>query len=723
MQSRSLVGALLVSSLVLLAGCNLLQPLFTGTPAPAPGKTQVSNATPTGSPGATDGGNATPAPGATAAPVPQNPLVPRFNTLGDLALGYLLVGNSGAALGGSASGPSALVGDNAMLINNAGGALVGNAGGALAGNSGGALVGNAGAGLIGNSGAGLIGNSGGAYRIAATIEAVSNGFVYLTTPDERLYVNADRRVLQTLTSPDGTFKIFAPATESLVVNVLLKANRRLTALVDTSASASASAKVDLASTLVTEYLRAKAAQYGFTFRDVLTDAGARAALASITDLTRELVASEEVVGTFQPADLALNNLPTLRHKYVIAFGERSKPISDGWVSLLKAVLDDPDAPDLKYRPLAITTVDTSVAAGLFVLAVGAAPDGSTYVVAQNVGTTELHRVKPNGDKERLFAKRRLGDDALGLVQSLKFTPEGKMLIPDHGQGIVALFDPTAAFTDPPFMNFLEPDSWTNPKLLFDAYNLPTNGSLPLDVALDDDADPGMYLADAKHHSVWYIKSVFGTQVFPEAPLAGVIVDNEGQVPGATDSVPAAIADQVKLNTPSAIAFHKRADGSKYLFVADAGDQILIEINLETKAVRRIAGVVPPHNGLAPRLASCYSPTEEGSPAVEAHLNFPNQILFDAKERLVFADTRNNLVRLVDVFAPTPRIWTVAGRFQPDDDTCGTAPDLPPFALGNGEARGVAIGDPVGMGLDAAGNLLLSDNRTNRVRKLWLGMLD
>ena len=172
-----------------------------------------------------------------------------------------------------------------------------------------------------------------------------------------------------------------------------------------------------------------------------------------------------------------------------------------------------------------------------------------------------------------------------------------------------------------------------------------------------------------------------------------------------------------------MTFHRRAsDHTPFLYVADGGDQVLIEINLDSGAVRRIAGVVPPDNGGAPRKALCYDPAEEGGSPLAAHLRFPHKILFDSQERLVLADTDNNLVRLVTVYDPTPAIWTVAGIAQPDDDACGPWRRLPPFAFADGEARKVAVGSVQGMALDGAGNLILSDVQSNRVRKLWLSYL-
>ncbi len=655
-----------------------------------------------------DTGQVKPAPVGT--PVPVAP--PNRGVFTELDLGYLVVA-AGGVINGVVAGPQTLIG-------NTGAALIGNTGAALIGNTGAALIGNTGAALTQNTGTGLIGNTGAAYRVGAVQAKVANGFVYLTAPDERFYVDAERKLYGTVTDADGKFALAGPATDSVVVNVLLKGNRRLSAVVVPGATGSLD--VDLASTLVTEFIRSKAIEHGFGFSQTVATSEARASLGRLVALTKTLFDQDAALGWLQTEDFAINNLPLLRQHYVAAFGSAADhALSDEWTAFLKLAAGNAAAPEARYRPLALTTVEAGIPVGNAALGVAADGLGNVFVADLNRSSAAIRQVSGQGTMRTVFVKARSGDDSLAYVAHLAMTPDGKLLIPDGGKGLIALLDSVAPVAAQPIMDFNHPELWTNPAFLLDTYYV-TGGALAVDVALDDDPEPGMYFVDPNAHAVWYVPKALSASPAEGsiAPFAGV----PGEVPGATDPVPAADLSGLKLNQPSAVTFHKRKDGRRFLYVTDNGDHTIVEIDLDSpdpKAVRRVAGEVPPWREGVYRRPLCYTPAEEGGDPLAAHLRFPQKVLFDANDRLVIADGDNNLVRVADIYSASPRIWTVAGIAQPDDDDCGLVPKIAPFAYEDGEARKVALGAPMGMALDLEGNLLIAD-QTNRVRKLWLSFL-
>ena len=167
-------------------------------------------------------------------------------------------------------------------------------------------------------------------------------------------------------------------------------------------------------------------------------------------------------------------------------------------------------------------------------------------------------------------------------------------------------------------------------------------------------------------------------------------------------------------------------------MADNGDHAIVRINLSNpdEMVKRVVGAMPPPSTAyvssdgkkGPRKALCYSPSEEGDLANKAHLRFPQKMLFDSSGRMLVADGDNRLIRIATVHDDTPRVWTIAGRPQETNGACESIGLPPPFSNEDGEAKAVALGEVSGMALDPDGNLILSDVRSNRVRKIWTSFL-
>lgn len=97
---------------------------------------------------------------------------------------------------------------------------------------------------------------------------------------------------------------------------------------------------------------------------------------------------------------------------------------------------------------------------------------------------------------------------------------------------------------------------------------------------------------------------------------------------------------------------------------------------------------------------------DGGPATAAFLNIPNDVVLDAAGNLYIADSNNHRVR--KVAAGSGIITTFAGTGQEGSSGDG------------GPATMAALALPLGLAVDAAGNIYIADRNNNRVRKVAAG---
>ncbi len=178
----------------------------------------------------------------------------------------------------------------------------------------------------------------------------------------------------------------------------------------------------------------------------------------------------------------------------------------------------------------------------------------------------------------------------------------------------------------------------------------TQLSMPVGVAAA--ADGSLYIADTYNNRL--------RKVSP----AGVISTVAGDGNGA-------------LNTPAGLAI----DSAGNLYLADAGNQRVVKIATDGTIVT-VAG-----NGSAGFAG-------DGGPAISAQLNWPKDVALDAAGNLYIADTANNRVRKV---SPSGAISTVAGN-----GSFSSAGD-------GGPATAAAFNTPSSVAVDGAGNLYISDS--------------
>ncbi len=195
-------------------------------------------------------------------------------------------------------------------------------------------------------------------------------------------------------------------------------------------------------------------------------------------------------------------------------------------------------------------------------------------------------------------------------------------------------------------------------------------SYPVGVFLD--ATGNVYIAESGDHRIRKINTsgIIST-------IAGTGVSDYFGDGGAATSA--------KLEKPSAAI----ADAAGNVYIADMYNHRIRKINTNG-IISTIAG-----NG-----TGGYS--GDGGPATAAELFYPTEITFDALGNLYIADEGNDRIRKINT---NGIISTIAGN-----GNSGSYGD-------GGAATSAALHNPTGIALDAAGNVYIADNLNNKIRKV------
>src|SRR6266568_1290272 len=226
-------------------------------------------------------------------------------------------------------------------------------------------------------------------------------------------------------------------------------------------------------------------------------------------------------------------------------------------------------------------------------------------------------------------------------------------------------------------------------------------SLPGGVAVD--AAGNLLIADGGNNRVRVVAHKTGT-FYGQPMTAGDIytVAGDGNFGFSGDGGPATSAE---LSLPEGVA----VDAAGSLLIADTGDARVRVVAARTGTFYGKAMTVGHIYTVAGTSTQGFS--GDGGPATKAKLNFPTEVAVDAAGNLLIADFRNERVRVVahktGTFYGQPMtagdIYTVAG-----DGTQG-------FSGDGGPATTAELSSPVGVAVDAAGNLLIADVFNERVR--------
>jgi sugar lactone lactonase YvrE len=200
-------------------------------------------------------------------------------------------------------------------------------------------------------------------------------------------------------------------------------------------------------------------------------------------------------------------------------------------------------------------------------------------------------------------------------------------------------------------------------------------NLPDGVAVDDSGN--VYISDLNNYRIREITASTGIiNTIAGGSLGGFSGDG-------------GLAINAKLNGVGGIALDKNGN----IYFADANNNRVREIIKKTGIINTIAG---------DSVAGYFG---DGVPAVSTSLFVPTGIALDTSGNIYIADFGNSRVR--EVTAKTGIIKTVAGS-----KNSGYTGD-------GGLATDAELDDPAGVALDDSGNIYISDNTNNRIRKVTL----
>jgi len=627
-----------------------------------------------------------------------------------------IVGNNAAGFAGTVRGPAALGSDQAPRLDPGVGAFL---------SPGAAGQFDPGVGVFFDPGVGAF------YRLAtrAQTQALEQVFlggalVYLSRPDETLY-RRDGKVVGTTSDEAGRYDLGRNVLGEgldVIVNAVFAGNRRLVGH-GTSRAGSNTIDLDLGSTYALELLRSEARRDGRTFVDYdaarLPDlvARARAAIASGSlgaDLDNLVVGRRrELAGDYAAAlghrrdDLArwatllgrpllplvtlagtfgygLNAAGPAPAREAPTYGAVAVAVSSGSVFVADRYshqIAEVDAAGLLRPQTAVSATDPTVAAPPPV------PESGTVAAAALIPSPIALAADAEGN---LFIAMNSGIGAPRNVILMRCaTPGPKFGIPDPVPGrLYRIAGTLAARSD--LAGF--------------------NG--PAGLAADESGN--LFVADRQNDRVLLVHRAGGTieRVAGRGRTTWTLSDSE---------VP---AGEASLFMPAALAW-RRAGGTEELFVADAFYQRIRVIRKSGStwggaAIATVAG----SGGAAPGAGAPVVPgafAGDGGPASRArlHLAQVDEAIWYGSELplgglavdsrrdcLYFSDVHNRRIRRIDLQKGV--IATVAGGGANARD---------------GIAADCRLAQPVGLALDAAGDLLIADQGAHAVRRLALGHVD
>lgn len=499
------------------------------------------------------------------------------------------------------------------------------------------------------------------YRTATTRQEKAAGIlVYLTTPDERLYVDSQGKAVTTTTDAEGRYELPASVDQPLVVTAVLAGNRRLVGFTRLTGEGTASLDITLGTTYVTEFARAQTARAGSTIAAL---DGAR--LASLAALTGSMLEAGELGAA---PDLTMSEIPALADQYMVAFSSRRRDVADAWAALLG------------FRPLAVTTLEDSVDPGFEPTAIAVNPAGPEIYVAAVSNTGVMIREVTS----RTPVFRGLVSQGFWDVEALAVAPDGKVYFVervDRFQG-----GALSKADDPPQIRLFSFRPGT-PDLDEDRLAIPPElAAYAADSALRTRLEPyavafnngKVYLSDFATGLIYEYTS--GSSPWAGHVFAGRLQDGR---PAKGNAAGAALG-----GAAFGALTHIRWHGPD-LYVADAENSVVRAIGADG-TVRDVVGT-----------AGAKGFEGDGGPPLSAKLYYPGATAIDAAGRLFVADGENRRIRVVE----GGKIRTIVGGGTPRG--------------ADGDALDVNLG-PVGdLQFDRDGNLLFTDTGTRKVRKLWL----
>lgn len=598
------------------------------------------------------------------------------------------------------------------------------------------LISNNTGGLISNNTGGLISNNTGGYRITALAEEpLKSALVYLLNPDEQFYNNLDGDRIVATTDAKGEYRLPSalPSGKQVIVSALLSGNRRMVGYTFSQAGENR-VDVSIATTYVTEFLRAQAAKAGRTMGDYPE---ALAKLPALVTETQKLLDD----GSLPIPDLTIGQAGAMNQRYLAVFGSRSKALSDRWAELLGRRVVALSTAGGTYA-IGTNQEDATGAVGLH-LPTGVAMDAAGNLFVAEKNSHGIRWIKPDGTSAFIGGFRGDGSITVPTLDAHD-KPFASTLIPQpwdvacdpDGNVIVALQGRQGANEG---IVFLCRKAGT-----YFGLAMQTNRSYVLGSPAGETGHAGGTLAGATFNAVSGVTTDEAGNIYladrrnnlirriaRQTGLVTVVAGLESFDPDGFSTIPDdaqsryATAEQAAfgavIHRPFDVTWAKGSDGRDRLYVWEGNNptEASASITALGNAIREIAfDAADPASGSI-RFLMGGTPAKlgfggDGGPAsdallalVKADLDRPEvpyggiAVSKDGRH-LFFSDALNRRVRVIDL--STGIVETVAGGGTKEGDA---------------EAREALVKDVSGLAIGPDGALYFSDTLNQVVRKLNL----
>jgi hypothetical protein len=262
----------------------------------------------------------------------------------------------------------------------------------------------------------------------------------------------------------------------------------------------------------------------------------------------------------------------------------------------------------------------------------------------------------------------------GAVQLLNSTGTAALVTVNlYGQGVGgrAAFPPAIINTVAGKGSWMSPPSYSGDGGLAINANLWGPGSTALDGA------GNLYIADSGNYRVRKVDATTGY-------ISTVAGNGSGNHSGDGSA-----ATNAAIGSPNSVAL----DGAGNLYIGDSGNSLVRKVNA--------AGII---STVAGNASLGYS--GDGGLAIHAEFCSANNLALDGAGNLYIDDGCFNTIRKVD--AATGIISTVAGYYNSGQGG---------YSGDGGPATSALLNSPLGLALDAAGNMYIADTNNNRIRKV------
>lgn len=562
-------------------------------------------------------------------------------------------------------------------------------GGAAAIQSGGGVLSNGGAAVLSNGGANLVPQMAGAWQAlgfrllqAQGEVALANALTYLTTPDEQFYKMNGKAVVAT-TDAAGRFRFTAgvPKRAPVVVSVILPGNRRVVGFTVPDGAVTR-LDVSMATTYVTEFLRAQAQRDGVTM--------AKFGLEALQDLAQR-TATAITNGRLPVPSLQVGDIQAMNQRYAVAVGTNVEGLGEAWAQLLgrriiaSTVVAGSGTTDDGGDGGPATKADFYRLKGVVLL-----PGGD--VVVADEGNHRVRRIaKATGVVTTIAGTGQRGFEGDGgsatkaqlcFPRSLALSPDASKLYIFDSQNVrVRQLDFATGLLSTVAGN---PEArgagmWENghggdggPAVKAKLFS-PRGGAV--------DADGTVYVVDGlkgtKFHTLRAID--------PNGTIRTVagIPERDGGWEGD-----GGLAKEALLNYTNQVWLTP----DRQLYLAESNAHCIRKIDLSTGVITTVVGV----GG-----QKAETPEPDGKAALNTKLNQPFGVAVDRRGRIFISERGFHRVLVVDVDG---KVKTLVGG---GTDT------------GEGEGRKLTLNEPHDLAFDANGNLLVADSRAARLRLIHI----